>query len=42
MFLNDYNETWPGIDNREIDESKWEQARKVAFESEEAFIEANA
>lgn len=42
MFLNDYNETWPGIDNREINSGLWEKACAVAFESEEAFLEANS
>jgi hypothetical protein len=42
MFLNDNYTAWPGLDNREIDASKWTKAMAVAFESEEAFIAANA
>lgn len=42
MFLNDSNDTWPGVDNDySISEMDWSAAQAVAFESEEAFIEAN-
>lgn len=41
MFLNDGQTEWPGIGNEEP-RGDWAEAMKVAFESEEAFIEANS
>lgn len=40
MFLNDGYDTTPGMDNREI-ETDYSEAQRVAFDSVEAFIEAN-
>jgi hypothetical protein len=41
MFLNDGYDTWPGVDNREIT-ADYSKAQAAAFESCEAFFEANA
>jgi hypothetical protein len=41
MFLNDGYSEWPGLDNEEPP-GDWSEAQKAAFDSEEAFIEANA
>jgi hypothetical protein len=41
MFLNDGYSDWPGLDNEEPEGDR-SKAQAVAFESEEAFLEANA
>jgi hypothetical protein len=41
MFLNSDYDEWPGVENRYMGDGKWLKAQAVAFESEEAFIEAN-
>lgn len=41
MFLNDGQSEWPGIGNEEP-RGDWAEAQEAAFESEEAFIEANS
>lgn len=40
MFLNGGYDTFPGIENRTLN-GDWSGAQKVAFESPEAFINAN-
>lgn len=44
MFLNSGYDTWPGVDNDESisDDGRYAEARKIAFQSEDEFIDANA
>lgn len=40
MYLNQGDYAWPGVDNEEP-EGDWRKAQEVAFESVEAFLDAN-